>query len=89
MPLVGVEATDEAIKRWCDALFTASTTPPANTLQKDWAFYKDAQEKLNQMKQMFMEMAAATKRKEAKALKEQAEAAAKDAADAEKAVTAD
>ena len=44
---------------------------------------------MNQMKQMFMEMAAATKRKEAKALKEQAEAAAKDAADAEKAVTAD
>lgn len=83
MPLVGVEVSDAAITRWCTAVFASATTPPANTLQKDWAFYKDAQRRLDQTQQMFLEMAAAAKRKEAKALQEKAAAAAKEAEEAE------
>ena len=78
MPLVDVEPSDEAIARWCEKL-----NLPGSRLQKDWAFYVDAQEKMVQAKQMVMEMAAAAKRKEAQKLKDDAEKAAKEAADAE------
>ena len=47
---------------------THTDTPfflPCHTLQRDWAFYKDAQEKMVQAKQMILEMGAAAKRKEA------------------------
>jgi len=84
MPLVDVEPTDESIARWCEKL-----SLPASRLQKDYAFYKDAQEKMVQVKQMMMEMAAAGKRKEAQKLKDEAEKAAAEAAEAEKAVSAD
>jgi len=80
MPLVDVEPSDEAIARWCGKL-----SLPASRLQKDYAFYKDAQEKMVQVRQMMMEMAAAGKRKEAQKLKDAAEKAAAEAAEAEKA----
>ena len=82
MPLVDVEPSDEAIARWCEKL-----NLPGSRLQKDWAFYVDAQEKMVQAKQMVMEMAAAAKRKEAQKLKDDAEKAAKEAADAETAAS--
>ena len=56
MPLVDVEPSDASIERWCGKLGL-----PASRLQRDYAFYKDAQEKLLQGKQMLMEMAAAGK----------------------------
>ena len=84
MPLVDVEPTDEAIARWSEKLAL-----PASRLQKDWAYFKDAQEKIVQAKQMMMEMAAAGKRKEAAKLKEEAEKAAAEATEAEEAVSAD
>jgi len=79
MPLVGVEPSDEAIERWCTQLKL-----PTARLQKDYAFYVDAQRKLVEVKQMMMEMQAAGKRKEAQKLKEEA---AKAAAEAEAAAT--
>jgi len=78
MPMVDVEPTDESIARWCEAV----GLPPAR-LQKDWAFFKDAQDKMGQVRQMVMEMAAAAKRKEAQKLKDAAEKAAAEAAEAE------
>ena len=83
MPLVDVEPSDEVIERWATKL-----SLPATRWQKDYAFYKDAQEKLVQVKQMMMEMAAATKRKEAQKLKDEAAKAAKEAAEAEEAAAA-
>ena len=66
---------------------THTDTPlflPCHTLQRDWAFYKDAQEKMVQAKQMILEMGAAAKRKEAAKLKEEAEKAKAEAEEAEK-----
>ena len=83
MPLVSVEPSDEAIERWCGRLGL-----PASRLQRDYAFFKDAQQKMAQAQQMMMEMAAASKRKEAKKLKDEAEKAAAEAAEAEAAATA-
>ena len=76
----GPKPSDEAIERWCTKL-----NLPASRMQKDYAFFKDAQEKMAQTKQMMMEMAAAAKRKEAKKLQEDAAKAAKDASEAESA----
>ena len=78
MPLCGVEVSDEAIERWC-----ARLKLPAARLSKDWAFYKDATEKLTLVRQMLMEQAAAAKRKEAQRLKEEAAKAAAEADEAE------
>ena len=83
MPLVSVEPSDESIARWCGKLGL-----PASRLQSDYAFFKDAQQKMAQAQQMLMEMAAASKRKEAKKLLEDAEKAAKEAAEAEAAASA-
>ena len=78
MPMVGLEVNDEVIERWCTELQL-----PTKKLQKDWAFFVDASEKLVEVRQMLMEMSAAAKRKEAQKLKEEADAAAKEADEAE------
>jgi len=78
MPLVGDEPSDEVIERWCDELQL-----PSSRVKKDWAFYVDATRKLVEVKQMILEMAAVSKRKEAAKLKEEAEKAAAEASEAE------
>lgn len=83
MPLVGSEASDEVIDRWCESLNLNS-----KRLKTDWAFYVDASQKMVEGRQMLLEMAAATKRKEAQKLKDEAEKAAKEAKEAEEAAAA-
>jgi len=78
MPLVGTEPSEEAIERWCSSLGVES-----KRLKKDWAFFKDASQKLVEVRQMMLELAAAGKRKEAERLKTEAEKAAKEAKEAE------
>jgi len=78
MPMAGLEVNDEVIERWCTELQL-----PTKKLQKDWAFFVDASEKLVEVRQMIMEMSAAAKRKEAQKLKEEADVAAKEADEAE------
>jgi len=78
MPLVGVEVSTDAIGRWCGTLKISPTK-----LKKDWGFFEASIDRLAEAKVMVAEMKAAAKRKEASKLKELAEAAAKEAAEAE------
>ena len=58
-------------------------------MKKDWAFYVDATRKLVEVKQMILQMAAQSKRKEAAKLKEEADKAAAEASEAEGQVSAE
>lgn len=78
MPLTGSEPSDDVIDRWCDSL---EISP--DRLKKDYAFYVDASQKLVEVRQMMLELAAAGKRKEAEKLKAEAEKAAEEAKEAE------
>jgi len=82
MTAVGEEPSKEVCARWSEALKL-----PKNRLQKDWEFYEDSSRKILEGQQMLVEMKAATKRKEAQKLKDEAEKAAAEAAEAEKAAT--
>jgi len=84
MPLVGQEPSDEVIERWCGEL-----NLPSSRVKKDWAFYVDATRKLVEVKQMILQMAAQSKRKEAAKLKEEADKAAAEASEAEGQVSAE
>lgn len=78
MPMVDVEPSDLSIERWCSAI-----NVPSKKLIKDWNFFESSIDKLAEARVMMAEMKAAAKRKEAAKLKEQAEAAAKEAEEAE------
>lgn len=80
MPLVGAEMGDESIDKWCEQLNLRSAV-----LKKDYALYESSTAKLNEVRQMMMEMQAAAKRKEATRLREQAAKAAAEADEAESA----
>ena len=79
----GVEPSEEVVARWAEALGVSGAR-----LRKDWLFFESAVEKLGEVRQMMTEMQASAKRKEANKLKEAAEAAAKEADDAEAAMQA-
>jgi len=78
MPLVGAPPSAEVIGRWAEAVEMSSIR-----LEKDWMFFEKALKQMSDARQMMMEMQASAKRKEAKALKEKADKAAKAAAEAE------
>ncbi|KAL3911034.1 MAG: hypothetical protein SGPRY_008845 [Prymnesium sp.] len=79
MKAVGVEPGEESIKRWCSAL----DLPNAGSLTRDWEFFNLQMGKLETFQEMILQMNAAAKRNEAARLKAKAEAAAKEANDAE------
>jgi len=79
MKLVNVEPSEEAIDRWCTQLELTN----AGVLKRDFAFYESQLTKLEQLKEMLLQMTAASKRNEAARLKEKADAAAKEASKAE------
>mmetsp|Transcript_99141 Transcript_99141/g.171964 ORF Transcript_99141/g.171964 Transcript_99141/m.171964 type:complete len:325 (+) Transcript_99141:68-1042(+) len=83
MPLVGEEVGDYTIERWCEKLKLKETK-----LKKDWLLYKGSLDKLNEAKAVLIEMSAQRKRREAEKLKEEADRAAKEAAEAEAALKA-
>jgi len=79
MKAVGVEPGKESIDRWCAAL----NLPNAASLTRDWENFNLQMSKLETFQEMMLQMNAAAKRTEAARLKAKAEAAAKEATDAE------
>jgi len=83
MKAIGVEPSADAIERWCTKLDLSNT----GALTRDWEFYETQVVKLEGIKEMMLQMTAASKRNEAERLKAKAAEAAKEAAKAEAAVT--
>jgi len=79
MKAVGTEPSADAISRWCTALDLNANA----TLTRDWEFYESQIVKLEGLKEMLLQMTAASKRNEADRLKAKAAEAAKEAAEAE------
>jgi len=81
MPAVegGATPTSAQIERWASSLGVSEVR-----LSKDWMFFEKALKSMADARTMMIEMQAAAKRKEAKALAEKAEKAAKAAAEADK-----
>jgi len=78
MQTVGVEPGDEAIDRWCEKLGMKS-----NTLKRDYAYFKDSMQKMEDVKEMMVQMKISAKRQEAARLAEKAKKAEKEAEEAE------
>merc|ERR1719247_687279 len=83
MQAVGVEPGDEAIERWCEKL-----NMKPNTLKRDYAYFKDSMQKMEDVKEMMLQMKVSAKRQEAQRLAEKAKKAEKEAEEAEAAEAA-
>ena len=82
MKAAGVEPSVESIERWCTALGLGCS----GVMVRDFSYFKSSIEKLDQLKEMLLQMKVKAKRDEAKKLKSDAEKAEKEASDAEAAL---
>ena len=79
MRAAGVEPDSESIERWCGALKLGC----AGVLTRDYSYFKSNIEKMEQLKEMMVQLKVKAKRDEAKKLEAEAAKAANEAAEAE------